>query len=97
MGKNLDMLPTLKNSYVLNSGQIEEYQKNGHACLRGLATSEEVEIYGEAIREVVKELNYQNKPIHERTTYGKAFIQIGNVWKKVKLFNASSWLADLQK
>ncbi|MEH6993535.1 phytanoyl-CoA dioxygenase family protein [Neobacillus drentensis] len=85
MGKNLDMLPTLKDSYVLNSGQIEEYQKNGHVCLRGLASSEEVSIYGKAIREVVKELNYQNRPIHERTTYGKAFIQIGNVWEKSEI------------
>lgn len=51
MGKNIDMLPALKDSYDLNSGQIEEYQKNGHVCLSGLASSEEVNIYGQAIRE----------------------------------------------
>ena len=82
MNEKLDMLPSLKETYELNSGQIEEYQKNGHICLRDLASSEEVSIYGEAIREIVTELNYQNKPMHERSTYGKAFIQIGNVWLK---------------
>jgi ectoine hydroxylase-related dioxygenase (phytanoyl-CoA dioxygenase family) len=82
MNEKLDMLPSLKESYELNSGQIEEYHKNGHICLRGLVSSEEVSIYGEAIRNIVKELNYQNKPMNERTTYGKAFIQIGNVWEK---------------
>jgi ectoine hydroxylase-related dioxygenase (phytanoyl-CoA dioxygenase family) len=82
MNEKLDILPSLKESYELNSVQIEEYQKNGHICLRDLASSEEVSIYGEAIREIVQELNYQNKPMNERSTYGKAFIQIGNVWQK---------------
>ena len=30
----------------------------------------------------MKELNNQNKPLAERDTYGKAFIQIGNLWTK---------------
>ncbi|MEH7305230.1 phytanoyl-CoA dioxygenase family protein [Neobacillus drentensis] len=85
MCKKLDKIPSMNESYELNSGQIEEYQKNGHICLRGLASSEEVSFYGKAIREVVKELNYHKKPIHERTTYGKAFIQIGNVWEKSEI------------
>lgn len=82
MNEKLDILPSLKEGYELNSSQIEEYQKNGHICLRDLASSEEVSLYGKAIRDIVAELNYHDKPMNERTTYGKAFIQIGNVWQK---------------
>jgi ectoine hydroxylase-related dioxygenase (phytanoyl-CoA dioxygenase family) len=82
MDTNLNMIPALDRSYDLKANQIEGYQQNGHICLREVASSEEIDVYGDAIRTKVQELNYHTKPVHERDTYGKAFIQIGNVWEQ---------------
>lgn len=41
-----------------------------------------VKEYETIISDLVRELNDQDKPLEERDTYGKAFIQIGNVWEK---------------
>ncbi|MCD7034618.1 phytanoyl-CoA dioxygenase family protein [Metabacillus sp. GX 13764] len=74
-------LPELTDLYTLEESQIEGYQKNGHILLRDVAAQEEIQAYEPIISEKVKELNYHDKPIDQRDTYGKAFIQIGNVWQ----------------
>lgn len=75
-------LPVMDDGYGVAASQIEQYQKDGHICLRGLASQAELDVYGEAIRRFVRERNYHDKPIHERDTYGKAFIQISNLWEE---------------
>jgi len=82
MDGKIETFHLLDEDYELKSKQIQEYQKNGHVYLQGVASTEENDVYGEAIRNIVKELNYHKKPVHERDTYGKAFIQIGNVWER---------------
>ena len=37
--------------------------------------------HGRVIFDVVRELNTQNKPLDERNTYGKAFLQVSNLWE----------------
>ncbi|RAV20854.1 phytanoyl-CoA dioxygenase family protein [Paenibacillus contaminans] len=75
-------LPELSSDYSLTAEQISDYQRNGHIMLRQVVSPEELSVYRPVISDLVKELNYHNKPIHERDTYGKAFIQIGNLWVK---------------
>ncbi|OAB28264.1 phytanoyl-CoA dioxygenase [Paenibacillus macquariensis subsp. defensor] len=77
----LNNLPSLNEVHHLPEEQISNYQRNGHTIVRGLAKHDEISIYREVISEIVKEHNNQTKPLHERDTYGKAFIQIGNLWK----------------
>lgn len=74
-------LPVLDEIYPVKDSQVQDYQKNGHILLRSVASKEEISVFEPIISDKVKELNYHDKPIHERDTYGKAFIQIGNVWK----------------
>jgi ectoine hydroxylase-related dioxygenase (phytanoyl-CoA dioxygenase family) len=80
----LEKLPELDRGYELTKQLIEGYQNNGHAILRGVADEQEIVAYREVIADLVRELNIQSKPLHERDTYGKAFIQIGNLWTKSK-------------
>ncbi len=79
---NTDNLPDLSSEYELTPEQIASYQENGHILLRGVAQPEEVTAYRTVIADLVRELNNQTKPLHERDTYGKAFIQIMNLWQK---------------
>jgi ectoine hydroxylase-related dioxygenase (phytanoyl-CoA dioxygenase family) len=75
-------LPELNEDYPLTEEQIADYQKNGYALLRGVASAEEVAAYRPILWEVTMAHNRNTKPMAERDTYAKAFIQVGNLWQK---------------
>jgi ectoine hydroxylase-related dioxygenase (phytanoyl-CoA dioxygenase family) len=77
----LQTLPELCDEYPLTDEQKNDYRKNGHILLRGVAKADEVAAYRPILSGLVHRLNNQTKPLHERDTYGKAFIQIGNLWE----------------
>ncbi|TVY10898.1 phytanoyl-CoA dioxygenase family protein [Paenibacillus cremeus] len=77
----LEALPKLNEEYALTQEQIASYQMSGHLVLRGVATPEEIQIYEPLLENLVREHNHHTKPVHERDTYGKAFIQVGNLWE----------------
>lgn len=79
---NAKNLTALDEDYSLTSDQINSYQDKGHILLKGVAIAEEIPAYESAISTLVKELSNQDKPLAERNTYGKAFIQITNLWQK---------------
>jgi ectoine hydroxylase-related dioxygenase (phytanoyl-CoA dioxygenase family) len=76
------VLPEMSEAFALNQDQIASYQKDGHILLKNVASATEIDAYEPVISDVVQKLNNQNKPLAERDTYGKAFIQIGNLWEK---------------
>lgn len=73
-------LPDLSGDYPLTAEQIAEFQQNGHILLRGVCSPEEVAAYRPILTGTVYRSNTQALPLEERDTYGKAFIQIGNLW-----------------
>lgn len=72
---------SLTKPYELTAGQIEEYQKNGHILLKGTADASIIDTYRPLINDEVKRRHQQSVPLEQRDTYGKAFIQIGNLWE----------------
>lgn len=74
-------LPSLDEPYVLTKEQIDQYQRDGHILLRGVASPDEVNAYEPVLSKIVFERNTHTKPVAERDTYGKAFIQVGNLWE----------------
>jgi ectoine hydroxylase-related dioxygenase (phytanoyl-CoA dioxygenase family) len=82
-------LPELDNNYELSAEQIADYQANGHVLLRGISSAEETEAYRTVITQMTNEFAKNYKPLAERDTYGKAFIQYSNLWEmdeRVKKF-----------
>ncbi len=75
-------LPPLESPYDLSMEDIQHFQTEGYALLRGLASPEEVAVYREIITAATTEFAKGYKPLEERDTYGKAFIQFGNLWDK---------------
>ncbi|HEY3268188.1 MAG TPA: phytanoyl-CoA dioxygenase family protein [Armatimonadota bacterium] len=73
-------LPELSTDYVLSAEQIAAYRANGHVCLRGVCSPEEISAYGPVIRDAALRCNPETRPVKERDTYGKAFLQIMNLW-----------------
>lgn len=75
----------LREPYSLTTTQIEQFQRDGFIKLKQVLSPEVLAHYGEEITRKVLELNDNTKPMHERTTYQKAFIQVGNLWTKSEI------------
>lgn len=71
----------LDEEYQLSESDIRQYQQDGHILLRGVCPPRELTLWRSIISDCVRERAVGAKPLEERDTYGKAFLQIGNVWK----------------
>jgi ectoine hydroxylase-related dioxygenase (phytanoyl-CoA dioxygenase family) len=84
--------------FELSSEQVRYFHSNGYIKLKQVLSAELLGYYGDAITNKVLELNTLKKPMSQRNTYEKAFIQITNLWTKseiVKQFVFSKRLAKL--
>jgi ectoine hydroxylase-related dioxygenase (phytanoyl-CoA dioxygenase family) len=72
----------LDSEYALTTDLVQQFQKNGHVLCKGLASKEEVSFYRKAILEGVEKLNTERRKMEDRDTYGKAFLQIFNLWRQ---------------
>lgn len=77
-----DSLPTLESPYPLTDEQVAAYQRSGFALLRSIASSDEVATYRTLITGMTDEFAKSYKPLAQRDTYGKAFIQLINLWQR---------------
>lgn len=68
--------------YALSAEQIGFFREHGYVKLKQVLSPEVLAYYGPAITRKVLELNRNTLPMAERTTYNKAFIQVGNLWTK---------------
>jgi len=70
----------LEQLYVLTQDQINFYQKNRFIKLKEVLNPETIEFFNTVITNQVNEMNQEQTALHERTTYGKAFLQLFNLW-----------------
>jgi ectoine hydroxylase-related dioxygenase (phytanoyl-CoA dioxygenase family) len=75
-------LPDLSSDYSLSEEQIARFRQNGHVLLRGVATPEAVAAYRPALLDTVRRYSRETRKLEDRDTYGKAFLQITNLWVK---------------
>jgi hypothetical protein len=59
-----------------------EIAQQGHVTLRHVASEAAIGFHAPAIRDAVKRLSTERRDLGERDTYGKAFLQIMNLWEK---------------
>jgi len=74
-------LPELVADYPVAQQRIAEFRSKGHTALQAVASREEVAAYRPVIEAAALQHNWQTRPIEERDTYGKAFLQITNLWR----------------
>src|SRR6266536_146932 len=77
----MDDVPDLASPYLLAAELIERYRRDGHVLVRDVCTAHEVAAYRQAIVTAVRRLNNEQRPLAERDTYGKAFLQTTNLWE----------------
>lgn len=67
---------------VLTEEQKESFRRDGHILLREIADAEYMARFRRAVMDAVVRLNTETRPLEQRDTYGKAFIQITNLWQR---------------
>ena len=74
------MINALNQFYELPQSAIDFFQKNRYIKLKNVFDADILTFYGDKITRKVAELNNNGKPLDQRDTYGKAFVQIFNLW-----------------
>ena len=69
------MLPELATAFDVPATRVDEFQRDGHTVLRGVCTFEEVGAYRPVIEAATRKHSKETRPIEERDTYSKAFLQ----------------------
>ena len=74
------ILDFLNKPYSLTSEQIEFYQKNRYIKLKEVLNQETTAFFNEVITTQVNKMNKEQTALEDRSTYGKAFLQLFNLW-----------------
>jgi hypothetical protein len=75
-------LKELDEPYALTEEQVAFFRSNGFIKLKHVLSPEAIQYMDHTITREVHRLNTQHLPLEERDTYGKAFLQIMNIWVK---------------
>src|SRR5919197_4117450 len=75
-------LPDLAQEYPASADRVARYRRDGHLLLRQVASPDEIRAYRPFIVDAALRYNTQTRPVDERDTYGKAFLQIINLWQR---------------
>jgi ectoine hydroxylase-related dioxygenase (phytanoyl-CoA dioxygenase family) len=72
----------LSQPYQLTDAQIDFFQRNRFIKLKNVLDIEVLEFFNQSITAQVEKMNTQDVPLNQRDTYGKAFLQLFNLWRE---------------
>jgi len=76
-----DKLPALNDVRSIPAKQIETFRKDGHTLMKGVLAPDEVAAYRDVLVSAAEQYNTEKRKMEDRDTYGKAFLQIMNLWR----------------
>lgn len=91
-------VPALEADKQVTDSHIKEFRKNGHVLIPDILNADEVSAYREVINKAANQYNTERRKLIERDTYGKAFLQIMNLWEvdeNVKKFTLAKRMAKI--
>jgi len=72
----------LQKPYELNQQQVDYYRTHGFIKLKQVLDGDTIALYNKVIGSTVDRLNQVDIPLADRDTYGKAFLQLFNLWRE---------------
>jgi ectoine hydroxylase-related dioxygenase (phytanoyl-CoA dioxygenase family) len=81
MSIEVSSLPDLNDEIKISAHQIEAFRETGHTLIPHLLSEDEVAAYHDIISSAAAKYNTEKRKIEDRDTYGKAFLQIMNLWR----------------
>ena len=73
--------PDIDSEYRISAEQVARFREDGYIKLKGVFSQETLDTYGREITRLVLEQSRDTLPLEERNTYGKAFLQVINLWR----------------
>jgi ectoine hydroxylase-related dioxygenase (phytanoyl-CoA dioxygenase family) len=73
--------PDLDRPYALAPEQVEAFARDGCIKLKQVLSAETLAHFGREITRLTIELNTERRPLAERSTYDRAFLQVMNLWE----------------
>lgn len=77
--------PDLDRPYDLQPAQIDAFRRDGFIKLRQVLSPDTLAHFGREITRLTIELNTESRPLAERSTYDRAFLQVMNLWERSAL------------
>ena len=75
----------LDHPYPLSPAQIAQFQRDGFIKLKQVLDADTLQHFGREITRLTVELNTEQRPLEERSTYDRAFLQVMNLWERSPL------------
>lgn len=90
-------LPTVTTPYELSAEDRQGFVDNGFVKLRQVIDRGQLEDFAPVVTQQVIDLNTEQVPLAERDTYGKAFLQVTNLWRHDEAVSAMVHSPDLAR
>lgn len=71
----------LDSHYVVGPDAVELFNRNGFVRLGNVLSAQTLAHYGSEITRLTLELTREHRPLEERSTYDRAFLQVMNLWE----------------
>ncbi len=81
MNTKISDLMLLDDYRTLSGENIHEFSEKGHTLISNVLSKDEIEVYRPVIAGAVDRFNTEVRKLEDRDTYGKAFLQIMNLWQ----------------
>lgn len=75
-------LPSLDDPFAIDPELVAGFASDGHVVVRGLASPGEAAAYQPIIEAAALDHAWDTRRLEERDTYGKAFLQSFNLWRR---------------
>jgi ectoine hydroxylase-related dioxygenase (phytanoyl-CoA dioxygenase family) len=72
---------SIETHYLLTPSQVESFRIRGFIKLKDVFNAAELAHYGREITRLTLALNEESRPLADRTTYKRAFLQVANLWQ----------------
>lgn len=66
---------------TISDKQKQEFRENGHILIRDVLSTEAVQYFQQVVSQAAHQHNEEKRKLQDRDTYGKAFLQIMNLWR----------------
>lgn len=84
--------------FPVSKAEVEHFNTQGYVKIKNVFSAEQLSAFEKVLDQIVAQEKEQLPPLEERDTYGKAFIQLGNLWEqeqRIKDFVFSKPLAHI--
>ncbi len=71
----------MQTSYPISAEMVRKFDDEGFIKLSDVLDPEKLQFYEKEITKKVKELNTQHLPLDQRDSFGRAFLQVANLWQ----------------